>query len=488
MILAQAARIEETTAAQKGMHCPDAIRCSIPESVISGIIRDEEIVSVLFFKHQIPAFMIEHSAQVVGPVRISGRSLIARLAAAAIEESDTEELRLRKSLLIFASGLMNLAAILWLLTYKALGLNFPSSVPFGFQIASAAILIIFLRTRNFDFFRMAQLALFLFFPFVIQWSIGSFVSSSGIALLALLAPVGAMVCLGPRESIPWFFAFIFLTVVSGVTDYFLAGGGNYGVPMKAVAVFFVMNFTMVASMIYLLLRYFVLERDRFSKDLAAQHELVRIEREKSEKLLLDMLPAHVAERLKRKPGTIADGFADVSILFADVVNFTRMAQGMKPGEVVNMLDKLFGHFDRLAKKLDVDKIKTIGDAYMVAGGLGKGRVRHVEHIADMALEMIELTRLDPHLLRLGVKVHIGIATGPAVAGVIGATRFMYDVWGDTVNLASRLTDAATDSAILVDTTTFSRLESRYTFEPPKEIDLQGKGNTTTYRLTGRLPG
>jgi len=257
---------------------------------------------------------------------VPGRGLIARLAAAAIDESDSEELRLRKTLLMFASGLMNLAAILWLLIYTWMGLKLPTSVPLGFQVVSAAVLVIYLRTRNFDFFRVAQLSLFLFFPFVIQWSIGSFVSSSGVALLALLAPVGAMVCYGTRQSIPWFIAFVALTVLSGVFDFFLASGENYGIPMKTVAVFFVMNFTIISTMVYLLLRYFVQARDRFERALAEQHDLVRAEREKSEKLLLSILPGHVAERLKYQPGTIADGFADVSVMFADVVNFTRLAE------------------------------------------------------------------------------------------------------------------------------------------------------------------
>src|SRR4030081_444814 len=168
---------------------------------------------------------------------VPGRGLIARLAAAAIDETDSEELKLRKTLLIFASGLMNIAAILWLAIYWWMGLKLPTSIPLGFQILSALVVVIYLRTRNFDFFRVAQLSLFLFFPFVIQWSIGSFVSSSGVALLALLAPIGAVGCFGPRESIPWFVAYVVLTIVSGVFDFYLAKGQDYGIPMRAVAVF-----------------------------------------------------------------------------------------------------------------------------------------------------------------------------------------------------------------------------------------------------------
>jgi adenylate cyclase len=425
-------------------------------------------------------------AEPVKTAVIAGRGLIARLGNAAIDANDSEETRLRKTLLIFASGLMNLAAILWLAIYWWMGMKLPTSIPLGFQILSALVVLIYLRTRNFNFFRVAQLSLFLFFPFIIQWSIGSFVSSSGIALLAILAPIGATVCYGPRESIPWFFAYVVLTILSGVFDFFLAKGEDYGIPMKTVAVFFVMNFTIISTMVYLLLRYFVQERDRYEKQLAEQHELVRIEREKSERLLVSILPTHIAERLKLQPGTIADGFADVSVMFADVVDFTRLAEELTPNQVVSFLDEVFTRFDRLTAKYGLDKIKTIGDAYMVVGGLAGDRLNYVDHVADMALEIMELTQTDAQLRLLTVQLHIGIATGPAIAGVIGATRFIYDLWGDTVNLSSRLTAEAAGGMILVDKTTYRRLGHRYSFDEPRTISIKGKGETTVYRLSGKL--
>jgi len=417
---------------------------------------------------------------------VAGRGLISRLSRAAIDAHDSEEMKLRKTLLIFASGLMNLAAILWLAIYWWMGMKLPTSIPLGFQILSALVVLIYLRTRNFDFFRVAQLSLFLFFPFIIQWSIGSFVSSSGIALLAILAPIGAMVCYGPRESIPWFFAYVVLTILSGVFDFFLARGEDYGIPMKTIAVFFVMNFTIISTMVYLLLRHFIQERNRYENQLAEQHELVRIEREKSERLLVSILPTHIAERLKLQPGTIADGFADVSVMFADVVDFTRLAEELTPNQVVSFLDEVFTRFDKLTAKYGLDKIKTIGDAYMVVGGLAGNRLTYVDQVADMALEIMELTQSDAQFRRLSVQLHIGIATGPAIAGVIGATRFIYDLWGDTVNLSSRLTAEASVGNILVDKTTYRRLGHRYAFDNPRTIAIKGKGETAVYRLTGKL--
>jgi adenylate cyclase len=411
---------------------------------------------------------------------------ISRLASAAIGVNDDEVMRLRKTTLLLASGLMNVAAILWLAIYWWMGLKLPTSIPFGFQLLSTSAVYIFLRTQNFDFFRVTQLALFLFFPFVAQWSIGSFVSSSGIALLALLAPIGAMVCYGPRESIPWFVAFVALTIVSGVFDFYLATGDSYGIPMRTVAVFFVLNFTIVATVMWLLLRYFVQQQENFQEELSRQHALVEIERNKSDELLNSVLPEHVAQRLKHNPGTIADGFADVSVLVADIVGFTRLAEELTPKQVVSFLDAVFSRFDELTDKYALDKIKTIGDAYMVAGGLEGDHTDYVDRTASMALDMIEIAHTDPGLRSHGLQLHVAIATGPIIAGVIGSKRFMYDLWGDTVNIAFRLSGEASNGTIVVDKTTYRRLGQRYNFEDERKVKVKGKDVMSVYRLAGKI--
>ncbi len=432
-----------------------------------------------------PVFMPELDGPVVAAAEGDDLNWLQRLGRSAIDASDDEDLRLRKTLLIFASGLMNLAAIVWLAIYWALGLKLPTTIPLAYQLLSAVILAIYLKTRNFDFFRVAQLSLFLFAPFVIQWSIGSFVNSSGIVLLALLAPVGAMVVYGARESIPWFVAYVVLTALSGVFDYFLANGDMSGVPMRTVAVFFVLNFTILSSIVYLLLRYFVQQKEVFQAALSAQHELIQHEQRKSEQLLTTILPPQIAERLKREQATIADGYADVTVMFADIVNFTTLAEELTPKEVVNFLNEVFTRFDELAEKHKVDKIKTIGDAYMVAGGLSGDDNAYVAAVADMALEMLELTRNDETMRRYNIAFHVGIATGPVIAGVIGSKRFIYDLWGDTVNIASRITTESPAGEILVDKTTYRRLGNRCSFSEPQDLMFKGKGKMTVYQLLAR---
>jgi class 3 adenylate cyclase len=202
--------------------------------------------------------------------------------------------------------------------------------------------------------------------------------------------------------------------------------------------------------------------------------------------LLNILPGPVAERLKHNNETIADGFADVTVMFADIVNFTRIAEGLSPNQIFTMLNRIFSSFDALAEKHGLEKIKTIGDAYMVAGGMDRdASVNYSEAIADMALDMQEVIASDRSVNEAGLELRIGIGTGPVVAGVVGKKKFIYDLWGDTVNIASRITTEGIPGMIQVDATTYRRLRQRYDFLDPQTIHLKGKGDTVVYRLTGR---
>lgn len=402
------------------------------------------------------------------------------------ETTDTQEEKLRKSLLIFACAFMNLAVVLWLAIYWMMGLNFSANVPLGYQLISVASLIYYFKTRRFEPFRSVQLSLFLFAPFIMQWSIGSSVTSSGVMLWALLAPIGALVVSGWRESIPWFVAYIVMTVISGTFDYFLGSGSDGGMPMKTIGVFFALNFAAMSSIIYFLVRYFVVEMDKIKSQLDQQHQLLAEEQKKSERVLLNVLPNSIAQRLKNHQGLIADGHADVTVMFADLVNFTQLTESLSPEQMVTLLNTIFSGFDELSEKYGVEKIKTIGDAYMVVGGLNRDRADYTCDIADLALEIRQFVVNHPELSRFNLGIHTGIATGPVVAGVIGTKRFIYDLWGDTVNIASRLTDEATQGVIQVDRTTYNRIRHEYAFEPPATIYVKGKGEMVMYRLTARL--
>ena len=214
---------------------------------------------------------------------------------------------------------------------------------------------------------------------------------------------------------------------------------------------------------------------------------MRIEREKSERLLLNVLPKSIADRLKQGESTIADSFPDVSVLFADLGDFTRLATEVPAPELVHLLNEIFSKFDWLAELHLLEKIKTIGDAYMAVGGLPTPRPDHVEAVAEMALDMQKVvTKLNWGDGKC-IDLRIGISTGPVVAGIIGSKKFIYDLWGDTVNIASRMESLGQFGAIQVSEPTYERLKDRYAFERRGKIEVKGKGKMTTYFLTGRMP-
>jgi class 3 adenylate cyclase len=418
----------------------------------------------------------------------SEEGLFATLRNAGVAPGDSEELRLQKTLLIFATGLISFTSMLWLFIYAQLGPQFSSTIPFLFQFLLIGNLAIYLKTLNFDAFRLIQLSIFLFLPFVAQWSMGNFITASGVSLWGLLAPVGAVLFIGPRESAAWFFAYLFLTALSGGFDYYLADSlltNQPKVPTQTTIFFFALNFAAVSTIVYLLLRYSATEKQRAQIALQETFRMLQVEQDRSERLLLNILPGPIAERLKNSNQTIADGFADVTVMFADIVNFTKVAEGLTPQQVFTMLNKIFSSFDELAEKYGMEKIKTIGDAYMVAGGLDNDRSDYSDAIVDMAMAMRDLLRRDFNVNQMHLEVRIGIGTGPVVAGVVGKKKFIYDLWGDTVNIASRITSEGVPGMVQVDEATYRRLHERFDFHEPQTIYLKGKGNMVVYRLIGR---
>jgi class 3 adenylate cyclase len=231
-----------------------------------------------------------------------------------------------------------------------------------------------------------------------------------------------------------------------------------------------------------------LEKKRLRDQEQAMLKQLQIEQEKSERLLLNVLPQSIADRLKQGQHTIADNFANVTVLFADIVNFTELAATLSPADLVQLLNQIFSTFDYLVEQRGLEKIKTIGDAYLVVGGLPIPRADHAEAIAELALAMQQAIAqftlpgagdMQPLAMR------IGINTGPVGAGVIGTTKFAYDLWGDTVNTASRMESHGLPGKIQVTAHTYDLLKGTYMFEQRGAIDVKGKGEMMTYLLTGK---
>lgn len=419
-----------------------------------------------------------------GGVRLRVPSWLGRLADVGTLPSDSEELRVRKAVLVLSSALMAGLACIWVITYAVLGLWVSAAIPFVYQLASAVSLYTFARTRRYRLFRRSQLWMTLQLPFALQWSLGGFGNSSAVALWSFTAPLGALLFVGAREAIPWFLGFAALVTVSAAIDPALAADAPY-VPSGVVVAFFALNIIGVATTAYVLLQYFVRARERALEELSRQHRALEIEQAKSERLLLNVLPAAVAARLKEDEGIIADACPEVTVLFADIVGFTPLSEHLSADELVGVLDGVFARWDGLARSHGVEKIKTIGDAYMVAAGIPVPREDHAQAIAEMALAMGPEVRSVAVETGLALEVRIGIDSGPVVAGVIGRAKFIYDLWGDTVNTASRMESHASPGTIQITERTRLRLSKQYAFKPRGAIHVKGKGSMSPFLLIGR---
>jgi class 3 adenylate cyclase len=389
-----------------------------------------------------------------------------KLVTIGARPEDDEDERLRKASLVLTATMITLMAIVWVAVYVSLELYVSAAIPFAYQVITVASLIALARFGLFDLFRTTQLALMLLLPMVLQWSLGGFVASSGVMLWALISPLGALVL--TARPMPWFLAYLVLTATSGVIEPLLSPAE---VPASIALAFFVLNVGGVSVVVFFLLRY-------FTRGLAS-------ERAKSESLLLNVLPASIARRLKDGERPLADRFEEAAVLFADLVGFTPMSDQLPPEDVVALLDDLFTHFDAMAERRGLEKIKTVGDAYVVVGGIPEPSRRAGEDVADMAIEMVSYVAGRPAPTGGSLSLRIGIDIGPVVAGVIGQRKFSYDLWGDTVNTASRMESHGVDGQIQVTPRAYERLGESFAFEPRGLLDVKGKGQIAPFLLIGR---
>ncbi len=402
-------------------------------------------------------------------------SSLTRAASIGSDPLDDEELRLRKALLILIVVMILPISFGWGSIYLALG-SPVGFAPYLYLAISAASIAIFSRTRDFEFLLRVQLLDILLAPTLSQIPLGGFLSSGGVGLWGFLAPLGALVFGGVRASMRWFAAFLAVFLVSGVAGEVWYRGST--LPGWFNSTMLALNVVAVGTVVFTLLALFATQRE---EALAA----LRTEQDKAENLLLNILPRSIAERLKADTATIADQFDAASILFADVVGFTPFSEHLPPARVVGVLDQLFTHFDALAERYDLEKIKTIGDCYMVAAGVPTPRPDHARAMALMALDMREAMSSQDAVGRLGLELRIGINSGPVVAGVIGRKRFLYDLWGDAVNTASRMESHGTPGQIQVAGATYELLKDEFLLERRGTMTVKGKGEMETWYLVGR---
>jgi guanylate cyclase len=409
-------------------------------------------------------------------IRTLSNRVLAYLARIGADPRDDDDTRANKALLVLISVLILPVALLWAILYLAFG-SPVGWVPLVYFAVLLAAILVFSRTRNFGRFLVVSQVAILLAPTLSMIPLGGFLAAGGVGLWGILAPLGALVFSDVRTAARWYVAWLVVFLGSGVAGE-LWGAASPTVPEWFTSTMLALNVAVGGTIVFTLLAVFAGQR---RNALAA----LRVEQAKAESLLLNILPRSIAEKLKAEPQTIADQFGSASILFADVVDFTPLSERLPPAEVVGLLDHLFSHFDALAARHGLEKIKTIGDCYMAAAGVPTPRPDHARALALMALDMQAAMRSVDEVGHLGLELRIGINSGPVVAGVIGRKRFLYDLWGDAVNTASRMESHGTSGRIQITRATKELLEEEFVCESRGTIPIKGKGEMEAWYLVGR---
>ena len=406
------------------------------------------------------------------------RQLRRLLALGGRPDADADELVRKAVLNIFSLvmlfGMPVEAWMAWLAGDMA-----DVQVMLGYTAITTLGLVHFWLTGKRMFLQRSQFALIVVVATLAHYWYGGMGAGYGYIMWGSLAPLGALLLSSRREAIVWTELYCLAATAIIVAEVW------YGVPMRPYVSSHPLYLSLAVPLGYvmtviLLVYYFVYELEKARGALREKHVLLQKEQARGERLLLNILPAAIAERLKVDHETIAEGFAEVSVLFADIVGFTVLSAKIGPEELVGLLNQLFSSFDELADRHGVEKIKTIGDAYMAAAGLPEPCPDHARALTDMAVGMRaaidEFNAATGH--ELGIR--IGINSGPVVAGVIGRRKFIYDLWGDAVNTASRMESHGESGRIQVSESTRNALGDAFQFEKRGPIEVKGKGAMRTY--------
>ncbi|MCA9871362.1 MAG: adenylate/guanylate cyclase domain-containing protein [Caldilineae bacterium] len=393
------------------------------------------------------------------------------LTSFAYDPSDTQEIRIEKFAALLVAGSCCLAGLVWSAMYIVVfGWGVTAALPLVFVVVVGAALLVSHLRRNHYYAVYAQIICIIGVTMLIQWSIGGVAASGFVMVWAFLGPLTALMFLSLRQSIVWFAVFMgTLTITVALNNFFALR--SQPVPEGTMLFFFYMNLSFASIVVFLFAGYFVSNALR--------------EREKANVLLLNVLPKEIAPRLKANNQTIADHYDSASVLFADIVGSTPLFAELEPAEAVDWLNEVFSMFDRLAEKYGVEKIRTIGDNYMVASGVPVSRPDHAQALAQLALDMIDGLRQLPARNGRRMEFRVGINSGPMVAGVIGKTKFHYDLWGDTVNIASRMESHGEVGRVQLTEATYRMLRDDFVCVPRGEIAVKGKGAMPTWFLVGR---
>ncbi|MCO6451899.1 MAG: hypothetical protein J5I90_14045 [Caldilineales bacterium] len=383
-----------------------------------------------------------------------------------VDDSETRQSQKRLSIIVMVAA--TIFTLLGGFQVRSAGLIDASYIYFALAvIIVVAFIVLLMFPRAYQLIVVVLLCTSFFTNLPAHLLAGGYTSGLVQLIWILLPPVVAVLFVERRWVLFLVFAFA-MTVIAAAIFEPLARSRMPDIDMNFVIQYATFNMIFLGIILVGASTYLFSQIERY--------------RQQADRLLLNILPKPIARRLKDSPGAIADGYDDVTILFADIVGFTNMSSGVDPADVVNLLNALFSEFDALTAKHGLEKIKTIGDAYMVAGGLPVRRADHCEAVAAFALDIITATGRHTSWTGEPVAVRIGMNRGAVVAGVIGQQKFIYDLWGDAVNVASRMESSGLANDIQVTQAVKDRLEGRYRFDERGQIEVKGKGQMTTYWL------
>jgi adenylate cyclase len=393
-------------------------------------------------------------------------SLLHRLISIADDPTDDDDFRLRKRVGVVV-GYLTIVAPLGVIFFAA-GRPIGLAMGLGMPVLSAINLAALARSRRFDRYVTVVLVSGALFTLGADILIGGMEAGAGV-IWAFLAPVYALLALGPRRATAWFFVFLAVVLTAILLDPWVTA--TVAAPPYTVRLIsFGQNLAVPLGLTFFLLRYTDLRR--------------RAAEARSEELLTNAIPISIAARLKHGDERIADAYPNTTVLFADLVGFTPWAGRTDPDRVVSFLDDLFSRFDQLAATCGVEKIKTIGDSYMAVAGAPEPREDHAAAAMASARGMLSILAEVRERDGLDLELRIGLASGSVVGGVIGQKRILFDLWGDTVNLASRMESSGVPGRIQVAPSTWELLRESpaFSFEARKPIEVKGLGLMTTYLL------
>jgi adenylate cyclase len=394
--------------------------------------------------------------------RLTRPNPLRRLLAIADEPGDDDDARLRKRVGVIAG----VATVVAPLTLPVQAPGNALSVPFAIGLAAYALvnLLVLARTRSFDRYVVALIVGGVVFVPAATFLGGGVTGSSPGLVWGFLVPAYAIMALGPRRAAPWFVVYLAVVVVMVVLDPIARASS--GPPGYALQVFGTVQNTVVPLAIVFVLLLYTDTRRR-----AAEARV--------DELLTNAIPASIAARLKHGERRIAERYPDTTVLFADIAGFTPWAQATPPDRVVELLDDLFTRFDALVADHGLEKIKTIGDAYMAVAGAPVRRADHATAAVGLAIALREAVADWRTEHALALQVRVGLASGPVVAGVIGAQRLSFDLWGETVNLAARMESSGVPGRIQVAASTAALLDEQWPLDP-RDIDVKGLGLLRAY--------